>query len=378
MTDASGARSGRLLATLMLAYLGLNVAVIVLAPLRFQAFTLERAMVAPGTGAWSDVVLNVALFVPLGFLLERWGRGRTRLALVLLLGVLLSTLIESLQLFIPDRFTTLTDIAANGTGALMGAGLSQLVRRGLGTGDVLVTRLFLDLPLVGLAWMLVPFIWLVGLTASGDPARGWSLPTLVLAGGIALAGAANAGPQQGVRFPPILAALVAGWAMLALIPALGTSPLQALLSLPLAVIGAIAFSLWLTRPGRGEQRVEPLAVRLAMLMLVPHLIAMAHSPGSLAVPDRIALLRALEHGAAFAVLGYAFAEWRGRSSESTLLALIWPVIGGLALLTVLGLAADVAVTTLAVAFTIVAVLFGATLYRVQRAHVMALRKEKAG
>ena len=72
-----------------------------------------------------DVVENVLLFLPLGFAMAGYltHRGITTLAAitgVLLLSLSLSYSIEVLQLFMPGRFTSLTDVLSNTVGAGLG------------------------------------------------------------------------------------------------------------------------------------------------------------------------------------------------------------------------------------------------------------------
>jgi VanZ family protein len=75
-----------------------------------------------------DVVSNVLLFMPLGFLLSlRLAGGATRFGLGLTLvgatlgGSALSGLVEIGQLFLPSRIPSLVDLTTNSTGAALGA-----------------------------------------------------------------------------------------------------------------------------------------------------------------------------------------------------------------------------------------------------------------
>ena len=73
-----------------------------------------------------DVLENVVLFVPLGFtltgLLFRKGFGGSAVLLgVLVFSVALSYGIEIAQVFLPGRFSSLTDVFANGAGAAIGS-----------------------------------------------------------------------------------------------------------------------------------------------------------------------------------------------------------------------------------------------------------------
>jgi len=67
-----------------------------------------------------EILANVALFVPIGLLLAlAW--PRLRLWQTVLVGALMSVLIETVQGVMPSRFPTLSDVIANTTGTLIGA-----------------------------------------------------------------------------------------------------------------------------------------------------------------------------------------------------------------------------------------------------------------
>ena len=81
--------------------------------------TLGRRVVA-------DVLLNIAIFVPIGWGLHRAGRPLCRRPGVLLLAVAVvaagfSGLMETLQYWLPGRYSSAIDVAANTLGALLGA-----------------------------------------------------------------------------------------------------------------------------------------------------------------------------------------------------------------------------------------------------------------
>lgn len=66
-------------------------------------------------GAWRDIGLNILLFVPLGFLLgDKKG---------ILIGFLLSTIIELVQLIFRLGFCELDDVLNNAIGTVVGVGL---------------------------------------------------------------------------------------------------------------------------------------------------------------------------------------------------------------------------------------------------------------
>jgi VanZ family protein len=73
-----------------------------------------------------DVALNVAVFVPLGWLVARAGhsRGLSSLGMILLTAGgcgALSLAAETVQFFIPSRHSSVIDVVANTLGAFLGA-----------------------------------------------------------------------------------------------------------------------------------------------------------------------------------------------------------------------------------------------------------------
>jgi glycopeptide antibiotics resistance protein len=66
-----------------------------------------------------EVALNVLLFVPLS--LVGWYVVRQGIAFWVVAGLVLSVIIELVQLTIPGRTTTLSDVIANTSGAALGA-----------------------------------------------------------------------------------------------------------------------------------------------------------------------------------------------------------------------------------------------------------------
>ena len=83
-----------------------------------------------GWGYWQDVLVNIAGFVPFGFLVCAYlslARKTRRPALVtIILGFAVSLAIESLQAFLPTRDSDTTDVITNTMGTCLGVGLYQL------------------------------------------------------------------------------------------------------------------------------------------------------------------------------------------------------------------------------------------------------------
>lgn len=83
-----------------------------------------------------DILLNVAGFVPLGFFillylrLKQWSHLRSSLA-VIVIGIAVSLLIELLQVYLPTRSSSFTDLLCNGLGTALGVFLGVLIPKSL-------------------------------------------------------------------------------------------------------------------------------------------------------------------------------------------------------------------------------------------------------
>jgi VanZ family protein len=133
------ARTGARLGWATLAYLACVVVTITLEPFVFRRPAAPGvvwwAADAPWHG-WFDVVANVAMFAPLGFVaaLARSHRGGRRLspARAFALGAAASAAIELVQRFEPGRYASPTDVASNAAGAALGAWLCRRLAAQLG------------------------------------------------------------------------------------------------------------------------------------------------------------------------------------------------------------------------------------------------------
>lgn len=364
MGSASGGGTGRRLGWLLTGYFGAVLLVIVLAPFRFALGLPREVLVLPQSGmVASDLLLNLVLFVPLGFLLERLGRGRWSTMLVTALGVALAALIETAQLFLPERWTTVSDVVANGTGAWIGATISFALRTRAERADGLIGALFLDLPLVGLAWLLLPPLWLEALVPSA--AGGPLLPVvLASAGGVAIAGAVRS--SSGTRRILGTEFLSFGWLALGVAPYLERASFTAALMV-FANLATTLATVAMLRSTPGNRRLEPRAVVVIGVLLLPWLVQRAPVPAPDLHFTRDVALEWLAWGAMFTVLGYAVSEWRGRSGRRWPLSALLP--GGVAILAVVGSSAP---GWSAVGAGLIAA-FGSLLYDVQLEHVIARR-----
>ncbi|GBC62025.1 hypothetical protein DENIS_2988 [Desulfonema ishimotonii] len=155
----------------LFAYTVCVVLLITLMPFNFD-FHIPRRIRFAWHGDLPDILSNIFLFIPLGFLYRlcfRQGRGRLCLQ-ELMLGLLMSLAIEALQIFLPSRKPTVADVLTNGSGVWLGAQLDVLVMSRLNR-DHLVKLFALELPLMALICFLTPLLWISAYTTHIYPNR---------------------------------------------------------------------------------------------------------------------------------------------------------------------------------------------------------------
>ena len=373
---------------LLLGYLVGVTLVITLAPFRFArppALHLSW-LLHPG-----DMIANVLLFVPLGFLFRASAAGERdrRPIAALVLGLVTSAAIEAAQLYLPGRFPSLVDVATNALGAWVGALLHARAQSRL-DGE-LVRGLALELPLVNLVYLLVPLLWLDGMAAGRDAGRLVLAPLLGLAGGVVIA-AIWRHHLRGVAglTPAGVAALAGLWYAIGAFPGLAGRPAMLLAGV---VVIALLVRLESGRPlaATPERRFELPTLRrvwpllggylaLSALWPVPWTAAAWHGGWGLMdlrdTPGLVPMLRALEYLAAFTLLGYSIAEARGRRTEPPARLAAWVAALCLAAAALLeglrGFHPAHGASGLALLLAAGAGLYGGLIYRRQLAVVRAL------
>ena len=332
MLHDAGTRTPRqsALESTLLAYSGTVTTLITLAPFRFR---WPAAVHVIYVGPVFDIVANILLFVPPGFLyaLTRRHLATANGARVFWLAFTFSSAIEISQSFQPGRYSSPADVLANAVGAWAGARLcaraSQLLYQQW------IGRLGLDLPLMNIVYLLVPLIWLDALAAGSDPPRNYLTWILGLSGAVVISGVYRFGLRQpAIVTPRIVALVVAGWFLVASLPTvLNLGGMSLLLG---CAVTALASRALLRLPVFGEaperrfelrvlKRVWAVyAVYLLLLFAWPWPQRLATWRGALGFaevaddPAIISILQILEHFCAFTLLGYMVAESHGRREIS--------------------------------------------------------------
>jgi VanZ family protein len=300
------------------------VAVAVLATLAPFDFQLVPARGMAVLVLFDDVLRNLLLLFPAGFLYALAERPRLgpHALRVLGLGLALGLGVELCQLLLPSRHSNLIDVLSNGAGAWVGALAAQ--RLGDRLERLLSEELLLELPLTGSLYLLAPLLMVHGLAAHGARAL-LIVPLGLFAAPIAAAlyreRVARTGALSAARFVAYVGLAFA----LAALPALLRTP---------GLVGAAATALSLLtllglRMGGGRQRrfeartaaqaLPWFLLYLAGLVLVPFTQAPARD---LAGNSRALAL--VEACAALTLLGYLVGELgsraRGSASLRALLA----------------------------------------------------------
>jgi hypothetical protein len=196
--------------------------------------------------------------------------------------------------------------------------------RHLGASGRLRGRISLELPLMGLLYLVIPLLWLSAMTIGDEPIR-WILPALLCAFGGRLWAVLfrfHFGPLGGVSVLQMRLA-AAAWALVGMAPAAQH---------PAGIVPIVLLTAACIQPGSaseraGERRFEQAALShampmflafLAVLVALPLAGELTHWRLSIGFPSTaralgtLEQLRTLECLAAASVLGYVVAEMGGR------------------------------------------------------------------
>ncbi|MEQ8660667.1 MAG: VanZ family protein, partial [Gammaproteobacteria bacterium] len=248
----------------------------------------------------------------------------------LLAGTALSAGVDCLQLFLPDRLTSFTDLLANATGAAMGAAVCrQLARRFHERAPRLAG---LEHPLVTVLYLLLPLMWLTAADADHRPDRVWMLAPLGAIGALILGGLWQHQFAPVVRLTrPGVALMIGLWFLLGSFTALFAAPTTVLECFVLVSLIALVRLYVFRVATRSERRFEQLVLitvwpcyLVYLSMLVPWPVALSQASFDFVVGypdaafDRMAALRIGEQFAVLSLLGYLVAESRGRHRGTAL------------------------------------------------------------
>ena len=387
VVEPAAATTGERLGFALFAYALAVILIITLLPFHFDV--PQRLNIDIGDDLYAAIV-GILLFVPLGlfYRLATSQRNGSIMGLIAM-AVLISALIEAIQLFDVTRQTTVLDVAANTLGALIGGICFDAIGRSAKQQGSVIGWLGLEIPMMGLVYLLVPLLWVGALGGRGELVP-VAMALLLGAFGARLLGGLQRcyfGPRKAAD-PHHTAAFAGAWFFLGAFAMLVWQPL----GLIVGVVIATALTWWIgSRPlgdAGSNRRFEAALLRSAAPIYGAYLLMLIALPlagGIVPWHDRLwfprlgssqaETARLLEVCAAFTLLGYMLVEIRGRQIQhfgATLPRLIgWSLVLAIAMEVARGFGvqgASLARGVLAVG----ACVYGGWLYHLQRAHVMSI------
>lgn len=332
-----------------------------------------------------NLIANILLFLPVGFLYQLTTQRRG----ALLLGAGISFGIETIQLFIPVRTPSVIDILANALGAGLGAILYDLISARIVITQGMLGRLRLETPLMGLSYLLIPLLWINVLALDESPNR-WILTLLLsICGAIIFSDLfLHWWEATNLRITGYASLAAGSWFVIGAGPTLlRSSPIL------IIVFGVMLLTAILTIIPRSatDRRFERNTLQLLLPVFVLYLllVSLAFPFSPIAnwhamfgftdlITDRSlqSLYPRIEHLAAFTVLGYLMAEWRGRlelplRQDLPRLFLLATSIA-LFLEFLSGFQTERGASLIRLALGIAGALFGGTIYHLARAHIRFL------
>ena len=367
----------------LLIYMCIVVVLITFIPFEFR---MPESFHITWSTNFADLVTNIFLFVPIGFLLRLTRRKDTDFLCLqaIVFGVLLSFTVESAQVFIPGRYPQVIDVLTNSFGAWLGAIIFSLLKNGL--KEEQVGRLFApELPLVGLIYLLIPLMWLNGLATGEEESRLWLLLLLgVIGAGVICSVYINRFKHTGAFGYTKLTVFTMCWFCLCSLPVLINFPFKIVL-FGAAVVLVVQILARMNKGGNiHDKRFEIPTIKKQLPVYMIYLLLVVAWPTTipagewqynivfheLVFKERIAFIfRFIEFIAAFTLLGYMIAEMRGRKNERVEKTLGWTFFiaaGSAVLIEVLkAYPALNSTNILSIIIIILACLYGAVIYRLQ-------------
>lgn len=371
-------------ARLFSALLGYVILIILLMTLNPFYVAPPKQIVFKFDSSLDNLVLNIILFLPVGFL-YRLATGRRG---ALFFGAALSIVIELTQLFLPARTTSIPDVLTNTLGAGIGELLHQFLSSRLNVTSGIVDRLRLQTPLMGLTYLAVPLLWIDTLGLREAPYR-WILTALIGCCGAIIFSSLFRNWEGAHSRAIVYASLAAGiWFMIGIGPALRHSKLLILQGLSIVPLTAL---FTIIQKSSSDRRFEQSTLRRVLPIFTLYVLLLTlffpFSPfatwhgffgftGRSTETSLYALYPRLEYLAAFTVLGYVIAEWRGRLELSLAQELPRLILMTIAVALVLeflsGFQSGRGASLIRLVLAVVGAAFGGTIYHLSRAHIRFL------
>jgi glycopeptide antibiotics resistance protein len=377
-------KNQKVLGYAMLIYMCVVVVLIALVPFEFR---LPPKFQIFWETNFSDFVINIILFIPIGFLYSLTNRkcGDLLGLRALTLGFLLSLTVELAQAFIPGRCTSIIDVFSNCLGVWLGRMMFAFLRSQL--KEKPKGRLFsLELPLMGLVYLLIPLMWLNGMGTGEEDSRSWLLLLLGVFGtGVICSIYVYRFKHWGIIGYTKLSIFALCWFVFSSLPLLIYLPLK-IAFFGTAVVFVVQFLARVAHEGNEQdKRFEIPTIKKLLPVYLIYLLLLATWPTITFTGDHIIFqehgykehivitFRLIEYFAAFTLLGYMVAEMRGRIKEPVKKTLTWTFViaGGFAFFIeiIKTYPSLKSIEPLSIIVIISASIYGAMIYRLQLAAI---------
>lgn len=333
----------------------------------------------------NNLVSNLLLFLPVGF----FYRLATKQRGAFLVGGVVSLGVETIQLFIPARTPSVVDVLANAAGAGLGALLHDFISARIVISRGMIGRLRLETPLMGLIYLLMSLLWVNALAAGDAPERRILTLLIGVVGALVLSELFRHWWAKVDLRVVGYASLAAGlWFFLGTALAFRRTGAMPGIGLGVMVLAAILISL---PQHSSDRRFERATLKKVFPFFFLYLTLLAlwepfrpltawhwifGFTDSISETSTQVLIPRIEHLAAFTILGYLLAEWRGRSEIPLRgdLPRLFLNAGAVALVLefFVGFQVGPGASLIRVAMAILSALFGGVIYHLLRAHVRFL------
>ena len=170
-----------------------------------------------------DSIMNIILFIPIGFLLFPILPEGKKYFYATLFGFLFSSFIELNQIFIPTRSPGFNDIVTNSVGTLIGSLGHQYIQKYVRAKSE--TLLHLGIPVMNIVFLMIPFLWLSSFAAGYEVDRLWLLLLLGIIGAVLVSEIyINRIPDKSFVYLILFSFLLSTWYLISIFPALVKYP----------------------------------------------------------------------------------------------------------------------------------------------------------
>lgn len=374
--------TGTRLATALLGYFILLVLLLTLNPFYLAlpgevGFTFQSDL--------NNLVSNLLLFLPVGF----FYRLATKQRGAFLVGGVVSLGVETIQLFIPARTPSVVDVLANAAGAGLGALLHDFISARIVISRGMIGRLRLETPLMGLIYLLMSLLWVNALAAGDAPERRILTLLIGVVGALVLSELFRHWWAKVDLRVVGYASLAAGlWFFFGTALAFRRTGAMPGIGLGVMVLAAVLISL---PQHSSDRRFERATLKKVFPFFFLYLTLLAFwepfrpltawhwifgFTDSVSETSMQVLIPRIEYLAAFTILGYLLAEWRGRSEIPLRgdLPRLFLNAGAVALVLefFVGFQVGPGASLIRAAMAILSALFGGVIYHLLRAHVRFL------